>query len=56
MTKIEKKVFGQMPCGTEVYLYTLTNKIGASVSVSTYGGYITSIIVPDKDGDRKSVV
>lgn len=56
MTKIEKKVFGQMPCGTEVYLYTLTNKIGASVSVSTYGGYITSIIVPDKNGKLGEVV
>lgn len=50
MTKIEKKVFGQMPDGKDVYLYTLTNNNGANVSVSTYGGYITSIMVPDKNG------
>lgn len=56
MATIEKQLFGTTPCGKEVYLYKLINKIGASVSISTYGGYVTSIMVPDKTGKLGEVV
>ncbi len=36
--------------------YTLTNKNGASVTLSSLGAGITSIIVPDKDGKLEDVV
>lgn len=48
--KIDKKSFGKLQNGEETYLYTLTNKNGASVNFSTFGATITSIKVPDKNG------
>lgn len=39
----------------KVMLYTLKNKSGASVTISNYGGTVTSIIVPDKEGKLADV-
>lgn len=49
--KIEKKSFGKIEkTGKQAELYTITNKNGASVSLSSFGATITSIKVPDKSG------
>ncbi|MBQ8168711.1 galactose mutarotase [bacterium] len=49
--KIEKKSFGKIKkTGEEAMLYTITNKNGASVNLSTFGATITGIKVPDKSG------
>lgn len=54
--KIEQKSFGTVKkTGKEATLYTITNKNGASVDLSTFGATITSIKVPDKDGNLKDV-
>ena len=53
---IEKKPFGKLADGTETTLYTLTNNNGMSVSVTNYGGRITSIKVPDKNGAMGDIV
>ena len=54
--KIEQKSFGTIKkTGKEATLYTITNKNGASVDLSTFGATITSIKVPDKDGNLKDV-
>lgn len=54
--RIEKKSFGTVKkTGEEAILYTITNKNGASVDLSTYGATITSIKVPDKNGNLKDV-
>lgn len=48
---IEVKPFGTIQKTNEnAYLYTITNKNGASVDLSTFGATITSIKVPDKNG------
>lgn len=41
--------------GKAVQLYTLTNKSGASVSITNYGGRVVSIVVPDKDNKMVDV-
>lgn len=42
--------------GKKVQLYTLANKNGVTVSITNYGGIVTSWITPDKHGNRSSVV
>lgn len=53
--EINKKSFGLID-HQEVYLYTLTNKQGMIVRITNYGGIVTSIVVPDKNGDFDDVV
>ncbi|WP_018612843.1 aldose epimerase family protein [Segetibacter koreensis] len=42
--------------GKKVYLYTLTNKDGAQVKISNYGGTITSWVTPDSKGNKSNIV
>ena len=42
--------------GKQVHLFTLTNANGVQVSISDYGGTITSFIAPDKNGNKQSIV
>jgi aldose 1-epimerase len=42
--------------GKEVYAYTLTNKGGASVTILTYGGIMSRLFVPDRDGKLADVI
>ena len=37
-------------------LYTLTNKNGIEVCITNFGGRIVSILVPDKNGEKKDIV
>lgn len=53
---ITKKEWGKMPDGREVRLYTIKNESGASVSISTYGAHLVSVMVPDKNGNLRDVV
>jgi aldose 1-epimerase len=41
--------------GEEVTLYTLTNSNGMEVKLTNYGGIITSVSVPDRDGVMENV-
>ena len=42
--------------GQEIKQYTLTNSNGMVVKIINYGGYVTNIIVPDKQGVKEDVV
>ncbi|MBN2275057.1 MAG: galactose mutarotase [Bacteroidales bacterium] len=53
---LQQKTFGKLSDNTETTLYTLTNDLGMSVSVTNYGGRITSILVPDKNGVPGDVI
>ena len=53
---IVKKSFGTLPCGKEADLYILTNKRGASVEITNYGGILRAINVPDRNGKIESVL
>jgi aldose 1-epimerase len=47
---ITHKPYGKTKDGTPVEEYTLVNKNGVTMKVITYGGIVTEIHVPDKDG------
>ncbi len=53
---IKKELFGKMPDGREVDIFTLTNKNGVEVRIISYGGIVVSIKVPDKQGRTGDVV
>jgi aldose 1-epimerase len=55
-TGIKRSVFGKMPDGQEVHLYTLTNSNGMQVAITNYGARIVSILVPDRNGKMADVV
>ncbi|MBW6460279.1 MAG: galactose mutarotase [Bacteroidales bacterium] len=53
-------MFKQQPFGTiadqEIILYTLENKNGMIVRLTNFGGIVTSIHLPDRDGKPRDVV
>lgn len=53
---ITKKIFSSNENEHNVYLYTLENSNGMKVSITNYGGTITSCVVPDKDNNLVDVV
>ncbi|HJY29761.1 MAG TPA: aldose epimerase family protein [Pyrinomonadaceae bacterium] len=52
---IDKTYFGTT-AGAEVYRYTLTNDLAYNVSIITYGGAITSLWAPDRNGTFGDIV
>ena len=52
---IDKTYFGTT-AGADVFSYTLSNERGFQVSVITYGGAITSLLAPNRNGDFGDVV
>lgn len=44
------ELFGHMPDGSPVQLFTLANAQGVRVSLTNYGGILTDIQTPDRDG------
>lgn len=52
---IMKKPFGLIE-NREVYLYTLSNCNGIVVKITNYGGIITQIWIPDREGKQGDIV
>ncbi len=52
---ITKKLFGKMPCGKEIYCWTITHG-DMSAEIIDYGATLRSLIVPDKNGKPTDVV
>ncbi len=48
--KVEKSFFGFMPEGDSVMLFTLKNEKDIVIKITNYGGIITEIHTPDRDG------
>jgi len=53
--QVGRKPWGRTKEGTQVYLYTLRNGQGAEAKISTYGGLVVSLKVPDKSGKMGDV-
>src|SRR5579859_7629835 len=54
--KVEIASFGQLPDGTPVKLFTLTNSSGLIAKISDCGTIITELHVPDRSGKIGDVV
>src|SRR5438552_12672783 len=54
--KVTKESFGKTPDGQDADIYTLTNSGGAEVEITNYGGIVTSLKVPNRDGKLDDVV
>jgi aldose 1-epimerase len=52
---IDVQPYGTLADGQEVEEYTLTNANGMEVKIITYGGIISSIRVPDRNGELANV-
>lgn len=53
---ITKAPFGHLPDGRAASLYTLTNRHGLVVKISDFGGVITQLWAPDRDGKLADIV
>jgi aldose 1-epimerase len=51
-----KKPFGKTPDGQAVELYVLTNRGGMEAAITTFGGALVSLRVPDRNGKFADVV
>jgi aldose 1-epimerase len=52
---VTKKEWGEVD-GKKVYLFSLENKNGTIVTISNYGGTVTSFVTKDKNGNASSIV
>jgi aldose 1-epimerase len=52
----EAREFGKLPSGETVELYTLKNAKGVEADISTYGGVVVSLKVPDRSGAMGDIV
>ena len=54
--KVEKTHFGMTPQGDSISLFTLKNEQGYIVRITNFGGIITEINTPDRDGNMGNIV
>jgi len=54
MLSVKNEMFGEIN-GQKVFLFTLVND-NTAVQITNYGGIITSIVVPDKNGKPTDIV
>jgi aldose 1-epimerase len=52
---IQQDVFGKMPDGREIALFTLVNSQGIRARIISYGAILVSLEVPDKNGDLADI-
>ncbi|MFO8002273.1 MAG: aldose epimerase family protein [Marinilabilia sp.] len=53
---VTREKWGQLEDGREVDLYTLVSHTGLEAKITNYGGIITSVKTPDKEGNMDNVV
>jgi len=53
--ELKRDVFGNARRGEKIFLYTLRNEHGITIKITNYGGIITSIETPDKNGKKANI-
>jgi aldose 1-epimerase len=56
MNEIFQQSVGLHPSGKEVYVFTLTNKLGTEVKITNYGAIIMAVKVKKSDGNFNDIV
>ena len=51
-----EEFYGKTAAGQNIDLYTMTNSNGLKVKIITFGGYVTSLQVPDNNGKSADIV
>jgi aldose 1-epimerase len=54
-TRVKEEIYGEMPDGQKVKIFTLTNQNGLKAKVTEYGAILVSMEVPDKSGKTADV-
>jgi len=55
-SSIGRKNFGQTPAGATAEIFTLRNRHGLEAQITNYGGIVTSLKTPDREGRFADVV
>lgn len=53
--KLIRDIFGNARRGEKVFIYTLCNDNGITIKITNYGGIVTSIETPDKNGQKANI-
>src|SRR5579884_4156164 len=56
MINSRKQEWGTTGSGEQIYLYTFSNANGMETAITTYGGRVVTLKVPDRDGQAADVV
>ena len=51
-----RDVFGNARRGEKIFIYTLRNDNGTTIKITNYGGIITSVKTPDRNGNKTNIV
>jgi aldose 1-epimerase len=54
--RIDKRAFGKLEDGTTIDIYTLKNRNGLQVEITTYGGAVVTLKTPDRRGRMADIV
>jgi aldose 1-epimerase len=54
--KLIRDIFGNARRGEKVFIYTLYNDNGITIKITNYGGIVTSIETPDRNGQKANIV
>lgn len=55
MKQLQKRDFGKTSKGEQATVYTMKNEVGMEVSVCDFGATLTSVLVPDQEGNPVEV-
>lgn len=50
-----RDIFGNARRGEKIFIYTLRNDNGITIKITNYGGIVTSIETPDKNGHKANI-
>lgn len=56
VTELNERVWGTLPGGEEIKLYTFRNVAGTEASITNYGGRLVTLKTPDRDGRLADIV